>query len=312
MKRLFSFIFFLVLSCTTPKQTMLASNKLEADAPPMPRAVQLKEEPSKAPAALPPTTAKPKFTAKEISAVKTSEFKALTFKSQQTNLKMPYRLFTPKGYDPSRPYALILYLHGAGDRGDDNEQQFSKLTMWMARTKNQRETPAFILAPQCPSRMQWVNTPWAKGSYSIEQTPLSEPMKAALEILAAVQAEYNIDPDRILVTGVSMGGFGAWDLVTRFPQKFAAVMPVCGAGDPSKASTIAHVPAWIFHGEKDHTVPTKGARELVKALKDAGASPIYVEYKGQEHGIWDDAYKDEKALAWFFSQKRGATPPPRP
>ena len=275
----------------------------------MPRAVQLPEEPIQTATTPTSTKPKPRFTTKEIRAVKTTEFKALTFESKQTDLKMPYRLFTPKGYDPSQPYALILYLHGAGDRGSDNEKQFSKLTMMMARTKNQVETPAFILAPQCPSKKQWVNTPWKNGSYSVEQTPPSDPMKVALEILDAVQAEYNIDPDRILVTGVSMGGFGAWDLVTRYPERFAAVMPVCGAGDPSKAKNISKIPAWIFHGEKDRVVPTKGAREIVKALQDAGASPVYVEYKDQAHGIWDDAYKDEQAMAWFFSQARGSTPP---
>ena len=259
-----------------------------------------------------PILPKPTLTAKEIRAVKTSEFKALTFESKQTDLKMPYRLFTPKGYEPSQPYALILYLHGAGDRGTDNKKQFSQLTMWMARTKHQIETPAFILAPQCPPKPLWVDTPWKSGSYSVEQTPLSDPMKVALEILDAVQAEYNIDPDRILVTGVSMGGFGVWDLVTRYPERFAAVMPVCGAGDPSKAKHISQVPAWIFHGEKDRVVPTRGAREIVKALQEAGATPRYVEYKDQAHGVWNDAYKDEQAMAWFFSQARGATPPMAP
>ena len=307
MNRLFYALSVCVLACTPAPMAPLESG---AASPPLPRAVQLQEDPPQKALAPPPAKPKPKLTAKEIRAVKTSEFKALTFASKQTNLKMPYRLFTPKGYDPERPYALILYLHGAGDRGSDNQQQFSQLTMWLARSKHQIETPAFVLAPQCPSGMQWVDTPWKKGSYSVEQTPLSEPMRAALEILDAVQAEYNIDPDRILITGVSMGGFGAWDLVARFPERFAAVMPVCGAGDPSKAASIAHVPAWIFHGERDYTVPTRGAREMVKALTDAGASPIYVEYKDQEHGVWNDAYKDERALQWFFSQQRRPKPNP--
>jgi predicted peptidase len=274
----------------------------------MPRAVQLQDPPKDtAPREAPPTEekkSKPTFTEKQIRAVKTSEFKALTFESKQTDITMPYRLFIPKGYDPSQKYALILYMHGAGDRGSDNKQQFSHLTMWMARTREQIDTPAFILAPQCPSKMQWVNTPWKKGSYSVDATPMSDPMKVALEILGAVQAEYNIDPDRILLTGVSMGGFAVLDLVARFPERFAAGVSVCGAGDPSKAKSMAHVPLWLFHGEKDYTVPTRGSREMVAALKEAGGAPMYTEYKGEEHGIWNEAYQDKEAMHWLFSQKR--------
>jgi predicted peptidase len=304
------FVLALLLSCAqhvTQPETP-SSNPVQ---PPMPRVVQLEDPPVSKPEApvegstnKKNNTSKKALTAKQIRAVKTSDFKALTFESQQTDLSMPYRLFVPKGYDPSRKYALILYMHGAGDRGSDNEKQFSQLTMWMARSKEQVETPAFILAPQCPSRMQWVNTPWKQGSYSVDNTPMSDPMKVVLEILASVQAEYNIDPDRILLTGVSMGGFAVLDLTARFPERFAAVVSVCGAGDPSKAASFAHVPMWLFHGERDRTVPTRSSREMVAALKAAGASPIYVEYEDQEHGIWNTAYKDDEMMKWFFSQTR--------
>lgn len=244
------------------------------------------------------------MTQKQLSSISIKDFKALEYKSEATGMTMPYRLYIPKGYDPRYKYALILYLHGAGDRGRDNKKQFSKLVMNMARSKEQLEHPAFIIAPQCPPQAKWVNVDWHNGSYSVDATPISRAMRTAIEILDQVQREYSIDPSKVLITGVSMGGIGSWDLVARFPGRFAAIMSVCGAGDPSKASLIKDTAAWLFHGEKDKVVPTKASREMVSALQAVGASPVYIEYDNQEHGIWNEAYSDKAALKWFFSQHR--------
>jgi len=129
-------------------------------------------------------------------------------------------------------------------------------------------------------------------------------MQSTIELIGALQKEFAaIDPKRLYVTGLSMGGFGTWDLISRLPKKFAAAVPICGGADEAQAAAIAKVPVWVFHGGNDDVVKTVRSRNIVAALKAAGGAPKYTEYPGVGHGSWDQAYGEAELFPWLFSQK---------
>ena len=161
---------------------------------------------------------------------------------------------------------------------------------------------AFVIVPQCPDGKQFVEVPWAKGSYKSPE--VSEPLKLALALIDSFIKDNPIDADRVYVVGMSMGGYGAIDAVQRRPQLFAACVPICGAADLSKARDIAHVPMWAFHGDADTVVPVSGSREIVAELKKAGAEPKYTEYPKVGHNSWSPAFEDKEFWSWIFAQKR--------
>ena len=129
-------------------------------------------------------------------------------------------------------------------------------------------------------------------------------MALLIELLAEAERMFPIDPDRIYVTGLSMGGFGTWDLIARFPDRFAAAVPVCGGGDPGTAPLIRDLPVWAFHGALDRVVPPSNSRVMVRALQEAGARPGYSEYPDVGHNSWTKAYEDPYLLPWLFEQHR--------
>jgi len=215
--------------------------------------------------------------------------------------KLLYRLFKPAGYDEKQKYPLVLFLHGAGERGEDNQAQTKHGVRFFLQ--NQAKFPCFVVAPQCPSKVQWVDTPWGNLKHAIPAQP-TEPMQSTIELLAALQKEFaTVDDKRLYVTGLSMGGFGTWDIVSRFPRKFAAAVPICGGADEAQAPAIAKVPVWVFHGGADDVVKTVRSRNIVAALKAAGGAPRYTEYPGVGHGSWDQAYCEAELFPWLFSQK---------
>lgn len=218
---------------------------------------------------------------------------------------LPYRLLKPADPEPGKKYPLVLVLHGAGERGSDNAKQ---LTWFWEKGKGPlgrpefAEAKAFALLPQCPDGKQWVDVPWGKGSY--KSPAVSGPLKLALELVEASIKRLPIDPDRVYVVGLSMGGFGTFDALQRRPDLFAAAVPICGAGDLSKAKAIAHIPVWAFHGDKDTAVPVSGSREMVAALKAAGGTVKYTEYKGVGHNSWSPAFAEKEFWTWLFAHKR--------
>jgi predicted peptidase len=214
---------------------------------------------------------------------------------------LKYRLWVPKKYDAKNKYPLILFLHGAGERGDDNKAQIKHAQVLNLVTGKQ---PAFLVAPQCPRNVQWVATPW--GSKKPHKTPKKPTvqMKLSLELLSSLEKEFSIDDKRRYVTGLSMGGFGTYDAVVRRPDYFAAAVPICGGADNSQAKLFVKTPVWVFHGDKDTVVHTVRSRSLVEAVKKAGGKPRYSEYKGIGHFAWGRAYEEPDLPAWLFSQKR--------
>jgi predicted peptidase len=221
---------------------------------------------------------------------------------------LPYRLFVPKNYDPSKKYPLVFALHGYGERGSDNDKQLTihhLATLW-ARDSVQARHPSFVLAPQCPANGddRWIYVDFGKGSYDQSKVPISKYLVAALEILDTTLVRYAIDTNRLYVAGLSMGGYATWDVISRYPKRFAAAVPICGGADTSKATLIRHMPIWTFHGDADGTVPVKSTREIVAALRKAGGSPKYTEYPGVDHGSWGPALQEPGLPAWLFAQVR--------
>jgi len=216
---------------------------------------------------------------------------------------LPYRLFVPRDYDPKQEYPLVIFLHGAGERGTDNRKQVMNLErIPFAHEANQRKNPCFVLAPQCPPESRWVEVDWGADAHVQPQQP-SEPMRLLLELLPKLKLEFGIDSDRLYVTGLSMGGYGTWDLIARHPRLFAAAIPICGGADHETARRIAHVPVWAFHGDKDTVVKPERSRGIVEALKKAGGKPRYTEYPGVGHNSWDRAYAEPELMEWLFSKR---------
>jgi predicted peptidase len=236
-----------------------------------------------------------------------TQLEAHVFTDRDTGLALPYRLFVPAVCTQDQPCGLLLFLHGAGERGDDNEAQLKNDALGLIRPEVQTPNPTIVVYPQCPSDRQWVDAPWAAGAYDLAQTPISGPMAAALKLLAALQAKYPVDARRLLVTGLSMGGYGTWDTLARKPTMFAGALVLCGGGDPAQAPALRDVPVWAFHGDQDQAVPVRGSRLMIKALRAAGGNPRYTELAGRGHDVWTSAYREVEPMLWLLAQRRRAT-----
>ena len=226
-----------------------------------------------------------------------------------SNSPMPYRLCFPLNYNPAISYPIVLFLHGAGERGTDNNGPLNSsqgCQLW-AKTENQNNNPCFVLVPQCASNKQWVNTPWSQDNYIQNNLPISDQLSMALDIMNNLIQKYPINQSKIYITGLSMGGFGTWDAITRFPSLFSAAIPICGAGDPTKAALIGSLPLRVFHSADDSTVPVGGSRKMVNAINNLGPNnrPTnwYTEYTNQGHQSWNMAYATSGLADWLFSTK---------
>jgi predicted peptidase len=226
-------------------------------------------------------------------------------------LRMPYRLFVPRESNSSAKCPLVLFFHGSGERGDDNEKQLLYGVERFAKSDSQSRYPCFVLAPQCPTHLGNQPIMWTgerEQMHLLKLAPeIAPPLRTALELVITIEEKFEVDVDRIYVTGISMGGFATWEALLRFPQKFAAAMPVCGGGDASYADRIKDVPVWAFHGANDPTVPVACSRLMIKTIEKAGGHPRYTEYPGVGHNSWDRAYAEPELLSWFFSQSRHRT-----
>lgn len=214
------------------------------------------------------------------------------------------RLMRPATLKPGPTYPLVLFLHGAGERGDDNEKQLAYLPTWLAEEANRRNYPCFVLAPQCRTDRRWVEIDWSDKKSLPQKPEMTVDMTAAVAVLDAVMQDEQVDPSRVYLTGISMGGYGSWDLAARMPKRFAAVIPICGGGDEATAPKLEGLPIWCFHGDADKAVPVERSRTMVEAVKAAGGRVQYTEYAGVGHDSWTPAYRDAATLDWLFRQRR--------
>ncbi|NQT24185.1 T9SS type A sorting domain-containing protein [candidate division KSB1 bacterium] len=247
---------------------------------------------------------------------------------------IPYRLCQPQDYDPGQSYPLVLALHGAGERGDDNVLpiSFHQLAFSWSDSANQAQWPCFVVAPQCPVNERWADQDWSTGSYSVETTPISNEAVTVMDLLDSLIVEFSVDTNRIYITGLSMGGYGTWDLISRFPHFFAAAIPMSGGGDSTVVDRFAHLPIWDFHGENDSTVPVSGSRDMVTALErigrrcvythchegdctgmteeqvgievQNGAGLLYTEWENKGHVMWAESYDYPHLFPWVFAQDK--------
>jgi len=219
--------------------------------------------------------------------------------------KLLYRLLKPTQYDSQVKYPLVLFLHGAGERGDDNIRQLVHGMNDFASDETMAKYPCFVVAPQCPKEQKWVDVNWSATGHAMPARA-ADPLRLTMEAIAALEKQFSIDPARIYVTGLSMGGYGSWDAIARYPDRFAAAAPICGGGDPAQAGRFAQLPVWAFHGGKDGVVKPQRSREMVEAIKAAGGTPKYTEYPDAGHDSWTATYKDPEFFAWLFAQRRAS------
>nr|WP_231556615.1 prolyl oligopeptidase family serine peptidase [Thermotoga sp. 2812B] len=229
------------------------------------------------------------FTSKQTSEkhLIINDFLAFTFKDLETGVEIPYRLFVLKDLNPDGKYPLVVFLHGAGERGTDNYLQVAGnrgAVVW-AQPRYQVVHQCSVLAPQCPLNSSWFTLFTDKANpFNPEKLLL-----AVIKIIRKLLDEYNIDENRIYITGLSMGGYGTWGTIMNFPDLLAAAIPICGGGDVSKVERIKDIPIWVFHAEDDPVVPVENSQVLVKKLAEIGGKVRYTEYeKGfmEKHG-WD-------------------------
>jgi predicted peptidase len=386
------------------------------------------------------------LTTQTACAADAKDFEAREYKDADGNALL-YRLYKPKGYDATKKYPLVLFLHGAGERGNNNSAQVRDALYW-ARDAVQKDHPCFVVAPQVPAKRQafqlygtnkefdasyadydkagewksysiaaaklpgglkshlmlvnadkkggatsgefrnlkiveqdgaatpvdfrkldfskkqgagkvtvsddgsavtlagdvrvkapfeykvtpktliefefrstaqglvhaialdsddfldarWANMDWSAAKGTLPKTP-STPMRLTLELLSTLQKEFSLDDKRLYVTGLSMGGYGTWDVIARHPKLFAAAVPVCGGGDEATAPIIKDIPIWCFHGGADNVVKPERSRNMIAAIKAAGGTPKYTEYPGVGHDSWNKAYSEPELVKWLFEQK---------
>ena len=223
---------------------------------------------------------------------------------QNGDFALNYRIHVPQNLKPDEKVPLILFLHGAGERGADNIRQLVHGIPSLLSYTLRKHIPAIIIVPQCPADMQWVNVPWGGDSHTMPPTP-SLPMQAVMALLAQSLSSLPVDLSRVYITGISMGGFGTWDLLQRKPEIFAAAIPICGGGDTAEAAKLKNTPIWAFHGDQDNAVKTQRSRDMSEAIKQSGGSLIeYTEYPGVSHNSWTRTYANDEVLDWLFAQKK--------
>lgn len=206
-------------------------------------------------------------------------------RSITTTVGAAYLLYLPEGYAgaPDRRWPLILFLHGRGESGSN--LALVKRHGLARRLEEGLALPAIVVSPQCPAGSWW-----------------STDVLSAL--LDEISERYRVDADRVYVTGLSMGGFGTWALALRYPDRFAAIAPVCGGGDPARACTIRHMPVWAFHGELDDVVPFARSEEMVAALRACDGDVRFTIYPEARHDSWTATYADPELYAWLLAQRR--------
>lgn len=223
---------------------------------------------------------------------------------RQGSTFLPYRVYVPFNYSPEKSYPIYVNLHGAGHRGVSNE---SHMLFVMPLLKNQEIglDEMIMIFPQCPSEQKWVDTDWKKGSYSTETVPESDELAALITVIGQIRQKYSVDEKRIYACGLSMGGYGTWDLMMRHSDLFAGGIAMCGGGDPTQARTLSKLAIWAVHGAKDPTVPVSGSRDMAAAMEAVGAKNFrYTELPNNEHDVWNYTYNNFEMFEWLFSQKK--------
>lgn len=242
-----------------------------------------------------------------ISEIKTGVYLKEVFKTKNGDLN--YRVFYPEGFDAEKKYPVLLFLHGAGERGDDNEAQLTHGGELIKKGMNLHHSIAIF--PQCPEDKYWIDLldvgDRADGIRDFEpdvKNPPSEAMSKVITLMKKFTEQSYVDKSRVYVAGLSMGGMGTFDLCWRMPNMFAAAMAVCGAGSPVKAFKFSQLPIRIFHGDMDEIVSVEESLEMIAVLEELGGSPEAFIYPGVNHNSWDNAFAEPDFLSWLYKHKK--------
>ena len=225
------------------------------------------------------------------------------------NDSLRYRLLVPEKAAPGKAFPLVVFLHGAGERGSDNERQLTWGSQIFLNPVNRAKYPAYVLFPQCPNNYFWAYDE-KPASYLPSQMPVNKEPSLMIKLIRGLILDYinhgNIDPSRIYVVGVSMGAMATYDLVARYPDLFAVAVPICGTVNPSRLDRAKNVKFRIFHGDADSVVPVEGSRAAYYELKKIGADVDYTEFAGCDHGSWNPAFNTPNFLKEIFSVTKPA------
>lgn len=211
----------------------------------------------------------------------------------QKKVTQEYLVYLPDAYekDSTAKFPLIIFLHGAGERGDDVQQV--RVHGPIGYAEKQKDFPFIIAAPQCPTDGWWEPTP-------------------VMALLDEMKENYRVDADRVYLTGLSMGGFGTWSSALEYPDLFAAIAPICGKGNPNEAGRIKDVPTWAFHGAKDEVVPLSGSTDMINAMKNRGGNPKLTVYPEAGHDSWTESYNNPELYKWFLQHRLSDRVKPAP
>lgn len=221
------------------------------------------------------------------------------FYDSKNGISLPYCLYVPENYTPTKEYPVILFLHGAGEIGTDNEEQLKNINN-LFKYNSDLISSAFLLCPQTDS---W----WSLDKYATGDQ--KGPLGSALHLLQDLQNKYSCDSNRIYVTGLSMGGMATWDLLEQYGDLFAAAIPVCGSGNPNNVSLFKNLPIRIYHGTADATVNFSGSKQMYDAIKNAGGNNVKLyALEGIGHNAWDTAYGDRDTFSWLLAQNKKNNP----
>ena len=220
---------------------------------------------------------------------------------------LKYRVLFPENYDKTRKYPVVLFLHGSGERGSDNEKQLVHGSALFTNEQNRKDYPAIVIFPQCPQNSSWINIHDRDGSMINfpKDTAITKPLLLVKKLLDNYQKTEAVDKKKMYVAGLSMGGMGTFDLICRYPRYFAAAIPICGGVNEARLKKVKKMPIRIFHGAADNVVSREHSRNAYIELKAEGSQRAeYIEFPGVGHNSWDAAFAYSDFLSWMFYQEK--------
>jgi predicted peptidase len=224
---------------------------------------------------------------------------------------LPYRVLLPDNYDASYEYPLVIFLHGRGESGRDNEKQLANGAGALFLKDSLRKAfPAIVVFPQCAADNYWSNVQTIadrngrRQFYFIPDGDATGSMKLLLGLADNLSRQYKVRKSQVYAMGLSMGAMGVYELVRRKPGMFVAAVAICGGADPATADKIKKTNWWIFHGDKDETVPYTFSQSMAGALKKSMSKVIFTLYPGVHHNSWEKAFAEPGLLPWLFSNKQ--------
>jgi predicted peptidase len=217
-----------------------------------------------------------------------------------------YLVLPPAKVEADKKYPLVLFLHGAGERGSNPAKNLRMhFPAHMAKAEQRAKFPCYLVVPQCRNGAMWIDAHWSKRESSPLTNKPNDQLAMAIAVLEKSMKTLPVDKQRVYLTGLSMGGFGSWELAMRRPELFAALAPVCGGGDERQAAKIKNIPIWTAHGDADGAVWVGRTRQLVESVKKSGGNIKYTEYKGVGHNSWTPFYTDKnEVVSWMFEQRK--------